>query len=81
MIKEIIRLKTEDLSNSRIAKALNLSRPTVIKYVKQFEASGFSLHELSKLSNPELHEFFEATATLGGDKPGRRRYPGVRGLQ
>ncbi|VAW22824.1 Mobile element protein [hydrothermal vent metagenome] len=63
MIKEIIRLKTEDLSNSRIAKALNLSRPTVIKYVKQFEASGFSLHELSKLSNQELHEFFEATAT------------------
>jgi len=40
MIREIIRLKSEKFSNSHLARALNLSRPTVIKYVKQIEGSG-----------------------------------------
>ena len=62
MIREIIRLKSEKFSNSRIAKALNLSRPTVIKYVKQIESSGFKFKELSSFSDLELHELFEAGA-------------------
>jgi transposase len=62
MIREIIRLKKEKFSNSRIAQALNLSRPTVIKYVKQIESSGFQLEELASLSDAELHELFEAGA-------------------
>ena len=59
MIREIIRLKSEKFSNSRLARALNLSRPTVIKYVKQIEGSGFKLEELASLSDAELHELFE----------------------
>jgi len=62
MIREIIRLKSEKFSNSRLAKALNLSRPTVIKYVKQIQGSGFRLEELASLSDAELHELFEAGA-------------------
>ena len=62
MIREIIRLKSEKFSNSRLAKALNLSRPTVIKYVKQIQGSGFRLEELASFSDAELHELFEAGA-------------------
>jgi len=62
MIREIIRLKSKKFSNSRVAKALNLSRPTVIKYVRQIKASGFKLEELASLSDGELHELFEAGA-------------------
>lgn len=63
MIREIIRLKSEKHSNSQVATALKLSRPTVIKYVKQIESSGFKLKELASLSDAELHELFEAGAT------------------
>ena len=63
MIREIIRLKEEKFSNSRIARALNLSRPTVIKYIKQTESSGFTIKELVTFSDAELHELFEAGAT------------------
>ena len=62
MIREIIRLKKEKFSNSRVSKALKLSRPTVIKYVKQIESSGFKLEELASFSDAELHELFEAGA-------------------
>ncbi len=63
MIREIIRLKRENFSNSRLAKALNLSRPTIIKYVKQIETSGFKLEELGSFSDAELHELFEGGVT------------------
>ncbi len=40
-IREIIRFnKTNDMSERKIARALNISRPVVAQYIKDFNATG-----------------------------------------
>ena len=55
MIKEIIRLKSQGVSNKQIARAIKSSRTTVIKYLKLFEATGLSLEVLDGMPDEDLH--------------------------
>jgi len=58
MIKEIIRLKQSGFSNRKISESLSTSRTTIIKYLKQIEAIGFSFEELLRLDESDLYDLF-----------------------
>jgi len=58
MIKEIIRLKEQGYSHKSIREILNISRTTVIKYVKRIEATGLPIKELLKMEDSELYGLF-----------------------
>lgn len=64
MIREIIRMKDNGLSNSRISKSLGKSRTTVVKYLESIESSGISLKELLELKTDDLSELFEVPNPL-----------------
>lgn len=59
MIREIIRMKHQGISNSKISESLGKSRTTVIKYVTAVVKSGIELEELLDLSDEDLSELFE----------------------
>ena len=59
-IRDIIRLKaTGDLSERKIAKALNISRPVVSQYISDFRASGITYEQAKTLPDSQLLELFE----------------------
>lgn len=64
MIREIIRMKHQGISNSKISESLSKSRTTVIKYVTAVVKSGIELRELLELSDEDLSELFEPQDTL-----------------
>ena len=64
MIREIIRMKNNGLSNSRISQSLGKSRTTIIKYLTAFEESGFNSKELLELSDNDLFELFDVQDTI-----------------
>ena len=64
MIREIIRMKSLGLSNSRISQSLGKSRTTVVKYNTIIELSGLKDSELFALSNQDLFELFEVALNL-----------------
>ena len=64
MIREIIRMKDNGLSNSQISQRLGKSRTTIIKYLDVIEASGFCLKELLELKGEDLSELFESSNEL-----------------
>lgn len=72
MIKDIIRLKNQKMSNVRIAHVIGTSRTTVIKYLKLIEASEIDLKELMELDDQELHDLFECNYLADADS--RERY-------
>jgi transposase len=59
MIREIIRMKANGLSNSQISKSLGKSRTTIIKYLSVIETSGFCSKELLELKEADLSELLE----------------------
>jgi transposase len=59
MIREIIRMKNNGFSNSRISTSLGKSRTTVIKYLTAFQESGFSYTDLLELSDNDLFDLFD----------------------
>lgn len=59
MLKEIIRLKMQGYSHKMISSIIGKSRPVIIKYVKEIEASGFSYSDLLRKTDWEIHELFE----------------------
>lgn len=59
MIREIIRMKDNGLSNNQISKILGKSRTTIIKYLGVIETSGICLKELLELKGEDLSELFE----------------------
>jgi transposase len=67
MIREIIRMKDNGLSNNQIAKNLGKSRTTIIKYLGAIAASGFCLKELLELKGEDLSELFEVPNALNPD--------------
>lgn len=69
MIREIIRMKENGLSNSQISKNLGKSRTTITKYLKLIEASEISIKELLTLKTEDLWELFEVPNELN---PGNR---------
>lgn len=64
MIREIIRMKDNGLSNSQISQRLGKSRTTIIKYLDIIETSGFCLKELLELKGEDLSELFESSNEL-----------------
>ena len=64
MIREIIRMKDNGLSNNQIAKNLGKSRTTIIKYLGAIAASGVCLKELLDLKGEDLSKLFEVPNAL-----------------
>lgn len=57
-VRHLIRLKAKGYSNRKIARTLDVSRPTVNGYVRLFKASGKGFGELSELGDTELAALF-----------------------
>ncbi|MBT4288200.1 MAG: transposase, partial [Deltaproteobacteria bacterium] len=55
-IKDIIRLKMNDVSNEKVAKALKTSKGTVHNIFKRFKASNLSWPLKEELSDSQWHE-------------------------
>jgi transposase len=73
MLKEILRLKNEGLSNLKISQSIGSSRTTVIKYLKLFESLDIPMDELLSLSDQQLSGFLaEQESPHRGDE--RQRY-------
>ncbi len=64
MIREIIRMKDNGLSNNKISKNLGKSRTTIIKYVGVIESSGICFKELLELKEEDLSELFDIPNVL-----------------
>lgn len=64
MIREIIRMRDNGLSNSQISKSLGKSRTTILKYLGAIKASGFESKELLLLKEDDLSELFEVSDEL-----------------
>jgi transposase len=64
MIREIIRMKDNGLSNNQISKSIGKSRTTIIKYLGMIEASGICFKELLELKEEDLSELFEVSNEL-----------------
>ena len=64
MIREIIRMKDNGLSNNQISKNLGKSRTTIIKYVCLINASGICSKELLALKIEDLSALIEGSTTL-----------------
>jgi transposase len=59
-IRDIIRLKeTSDLSERKIAKALNISRPVVSQYISDFRSCGLTYEQAKTISDSQLLDLFE----------------------
>jgi transposase len=59
-IREIIRFKeTSDMSDRKIARALNISRPVVAQYLKDFNASGLTYEETKDIPDSRFLALFE----------------------
>jgi len=59
-IREIIRFKvTTDMSDRKIARALNISRPVVAQYLKDFNASGLAYEETKDMPDSRFLALFE----------------------
>jgi len=59
-IREIIRFKeTTNMSERKIARALNISRPVVAQYIKDFNASGLTYEETEDMPDSRFLALFE----------------------
>jgi transposase len=59
-IRDIIRLKeTGDLSERKIAKALNISRPVVSQYISDFRSSGLTYEQAKAIPDSQLLDLFQ----------------------
>ena len=59
-IREIIRFrKTHDMSDRKIARALNISRPVVAQYIKEFNATGLAYQDIKEMPDSQFLALFE----------------------
>lgn len=59
-IRDIIRLKeTSNLSERKIAKALNISRPVVAQYISDFRSCGLTYEQAKTVPDSRLLDLFE----------------------
>jgi len=59
-IREIIRFReTTDMSERKIARALNISRPVVAQYIKDFNASGLTYEQIKDMADSQFLALFE----------------------
>lgn len=64
MIREIISMKANGLSNSQISLSLGKSRTTIVKYLRAIESSGISMKGLPELKEADLSKFLEFSDDL-----------------
>jgi len=58
-IREIIRFKeTTNMSERKIARALNISRPVVAQYINDFKTSGLTYEDTKDMSDSRLLTLF-----------------------
>lgn len=57
-IRQILRLHDQGCNKLQIAANLGISRNTLKKYLKQFEASGFTFEQINEFSDKDLEELF-----------------------
>jgi len=59
-IREIIRFKeTTNMSERKIARAINISRPVVAQYIRDFNASGLTYEDTKDMPDNRLLTLFE----------------------
>ena len=59
-IREVIRMIKENGLSCRVtSKALDISRPTVQRYISRFEKSGLTIAEIYEMSDSALIEIFD----------------------
>ena len=59
-IREIIRFTcTTNMSERKIARALNISRPVVAQYIRDFNASGLTCEQIKDMADSHLLALFE----------------------
>ena len=59
-IREIIRFsETPDMSVRKIARALNISRPVVAQYIRDFNASGLTYEQIKGMADSQFLALFE----------------------
>jgi len=78
-IRDIIRLKaTSDLSERKIAKALNISRPVVSQYISDFRSCGLTYEQAKTIPDSQLLDLFERRKSKKSVKYERliERFPG-----
>lgn len=69
-IKEILRLKCEaNLSNRKIARALNISHSVVNEYTKEFTLTNKKYEDIISLGDKEILSLFKATRVVESKYP------------
>lgn len=63
-LKQIIRLKAQEISNRQVALSLNITRKTVNKYVKRIEQLDLNYQNLLLYEEMRLDELFEKPVCL-----------------
>jgi transposase len=59
-IREIIRFKeSTDMSERKIARALNISRPVVAQYIRDFAATGLTYQDIRGMADSQFLALFE----------------------
>ncbi|MFC1859754.1 helix-turn-helix domain-containing protein [Thermodesulfobacteriota bacterium] len=70
-IREIIRFKrTSDMSDRKIARALNISRPVVSQYIKDFNTTGLTYEEIKDMLDSQFLALFEKQRNKKNSKYG-----------
>lgn len=74
-VKQLLLLKSKNISNRRIALEIGIDRNTVNQYVRRIESSGLGYAQLLKLEDHELQKLFPSKESLDQD-----RYATLHGL-
>ena len=67
-LKQLLLLKSKNVSNRKIAFTIGVDRNTVNDYVKRLEASGHTFSDLLKLEEGELQNLFPSKEALDKDR-------------
>ena len=63
-IKQLLLLKSKNLSNRKIASEVGIDRNTVNEYVRRLLSSGYSYHELSNFAEKDLQDLFPSKEAM-----------------
>jgi transposase len=67
-IRQLLLLKSKNLSNRKIASEVGIDRNTVNEYVKRLLASGHSYHELLNFEEKDLQDLFPSKEAMDKER-------------
>lgn len=70
-IKQLILLKSKNVSNRKISVEIDIDRNTVNEYVNKLNSSGYSYEELLTFNEKDLHELFPSKEALDKERYAR----------